>query len=82
MESQSDYLRQPATFRGVVEVLPDFIEVIETHISTVCLCGNRVFKVKKSVNLGPPFQDQRPLEARERLCRLELERNKRRLLCP
>lgn len=50
-------------------------EVRQTHISLVFLSKDRVFKVKKPVNLG--FLDYSTLEKRKRFCELEVELNRR-----
>jgi len=54
----------------------DDIIVTQTHLSYVCLCGDFAFKMKKSVNLGPPFTDQTQLAERKRLCEEELKKNR------
>jgi hypothetical protein len=54
------------------------IEVIQTHISIVCLAGDRVFKLKKAVQL--PFLDFSTPERRQYFCHEELRLNRR--LCP
>jgi aminoglycoside phosphotransferase family enzyme len=71
-----EWLSDPATFKNVAKNV-EKIEVIETHLSTVSLCGDLVFKIKKCVNHGPPFTDQTSLTERERLCREEIKKNKR-----
>lgn len=50
-------------------------EVRQTHISLVFLAEERVFKVKKAVELG--FLDYSTLEQRKRFCELEVELNRR-----
>ena len=74
--SGRDWLSDPKTFRNIVKDA-DKVDFIETHLSNVSLCGDYVFKSKKSVNHGPPFTDQTSLEERERLCREEIKKNKR-----
>ena len=61
---------------------PDFyphpvstIQVEETHISTVFLTGDFVYKVKKPVDFG--FLDYTTLEKRLRYCKQEVLLNKR-----
>ncbi len=54
---------------------PASVEVLQTHISVVCLAGELVFKLKKPVRL--PFLDFSTLELRERYCREELRLNRR-----
>lgn len=51
------------------------VEVRETHCSWVFLLGTRAYKVKKPVTF--PFLDQSELSARRRLCRAEVELNRR-----
>jgi aminoglycoside phosphotransferase family enzyme/predicted kinase len=50
-------------------------EVRETHSAVVLLTGDRVYKIKKPVDLG--FLDFRSDESRRRVCRRELELNRR-----
>lgn len=54
------------------------VEIIQTHLSVVCLVGDRVYKLKKAITL--PFVDFAPLEARRKACREEVRLNRR--LCP
>jgi len=51
------------------------LEQIETHISTVILCGDVVYKIKKPVNFG--FLDFTTLEQRRHFCEEELRLNRR-----
>jgi uncharacterized protein len=51
------------------------VELIETHISWVFLAGDRVFKVKKPVDLG--FLDFTTLERRRHFCEEEVRLNRR-----
>jgi len=51
------------------------LEQIETHISTVILCGEIVYKIKKPVNFG--FLDFTTLEQRHHFCEEELRLNRR-----
>jgi uncharacterized protein len=51
------------------------VEVRETHISVLFFVGDRVYKLKKPVKLD--FLDFSSREARERVCRRELELNRR-----
>lgn len=60
----------PATASGDAD-----IEVVETHISSLALVGDRVHKRKKHVRL--PFVDLSTPERRERICRREVELNRR-----
>lgn len=50
-------------------------ELIETHISWVILAGNRVYKIKKPLDLG--FLDFTSLEQRRTCCEAELRLNRR-----
>jgi len=51
------------------------VERAETHASLVFLAGDDVYKLKKPVDFG--FLDYSTLEQRERMCRLEVELNRR-----
>ena len=51
------------------------VERRDTHISTVFLTGEWVYKLKKPVSFG--FLDFTTLEARQRFCRQEVELNRR-----
>jgi len=51
------------------------LERLDTHISTVFLTGDWVYKLKKPVNFG--FLDFSSLAAREFFCRREVELNRR-----
>ena len=53
----------------------DRVELVETHISWVFLAGERVYKVKKPVNLG--FLDFTTLARRRRFCHEEVRLNRR-----
>ena len=53
----------------------DRVELIETHISWVFLAGERVYKVKKPVNLG--FLDFTTLARRRHFCGEEVRLNRR-----
>ena len=64
-------LSDPAAYPGPV----DRVGVIETHISRLFFAGDRVYKVKKPVDLG--FLDFTTLERREHFCREELRLNRR-----
>jgi aminoglycoside phosphotransferase family enzyme/predicted kinase len=50
-------------------------EVAETHLSVVFFVGDRAYKLKKSVDVG--FVDLTTREERLRICRRELELNRR-----
>jgi hypothetical protein len=56
----------------------DGVEIVQTHISIVCLAGDRVYKLKKPVTL--PFLDFSTSALREHFCREELRLNRR--VCP
>lgn len=66
-----DDLRDPGAYPHPV----DRVEVIETHISWVFLAGDRVYKVKKPVDLG--FLDFTTLERRRFFCAEEVRLNRR-----
>lgn len=53
----------------------DRVEVVQTHISIVFLVGDRVYKLKKPVDLG--FVDYGTLERRRACCHAEVELNRR-----
>jgi len=53
----------------------DRVELVETHISWVLLAGDRVYKIKKPVNLG--FLDFTTLARRRRFCHDEVRLNRR-----
>jgi aminoglycoside phosphotransferase family enzyme/predicted kinase len=53
----------------------DRVELVETHISWVLLAGDRVYKIKKPVNLG--FLDFTTLARRRRCCHDEVRLNRR-----
>ena len=53
----------------------DRVELIETHISWVLLAGDRVYKIKKPVDLG--FLDFTTLALRRRFCQDEVRLNRR-----
>ncbi|WP_419190847.1 AAA family ATPase [Saltatorellus ferox] len=67
-------LREPGCYPGDAET----VEIIQTHLSIVCLAGDRVYKLKKAITL--PFVDFAPLKARRKACRDEVRLNRR--LCP
>lgn len=64
-------LREPAVYPHPV----DRVELVETHISWVFLAGERVYKVKKPVDLG--FLDFRTLRQRRHFCQEEVRLNRR-----
>lgn len=51
------------------------VEVVETHISRLFFAGDRVYKVKKPVDLG--FLDYSTLERRRHFCEEEVRLNRR-----
>ncbi|SEH29820.1 AAA family ATPase [Magnetospirillum fulvum] len=63
------FLADPASHGGGT------VERIDTHISTLFLVGERVFKLKKAVRL--PFLDFSTLAARHAACEAELTINRR-----
>ena len=69
-----DALRNPACFPHA----PHRVQVVQTHLSIVCLADELVFKLKKARTL--PFVDFAPLDARRGFCREEVRLNRR--LCP
>lgn len=54
---------------------PPSVELVQTHISLVFLAGERVFKVKKPIDLG--FLDYSSLERRRTFCEEEIRLNRR-----
>jgi aminoglycoside phosphotransferase family enzyme/predicted kinase len=54
---------------------PGPVEVVQTHISVVLLAGDRVFKLKKPVDLG--FVDYSTPERRRAFCEAEVALNRR-----
>lgn len=64
-------LRRPAAWPCPVGE----VALIETHISTLLLAGDRVYKLKKPVALG--FVDFSTLQARREACEQELRLNRR-----
>ncbi|MEX2581541.1 MAG: AAA family ATPase [Verrucomicrobiales bacterium] len=69
-----EQLRDPTVFPEGA----DSVEIIQTHLSVVCLTGNVVYKLKKPIRL--PFADFSTLEKRRWFCEEELRLNRR--LCP
>lgn len=73
---QIEQLRDPSVF-------PDDssgaeVEILQTHLSVVCLVGHSAYKFKKAIRL--PFADFSTLERRRHFCEVELGLNRR--LCP
>jgi aminoglycoside phosphotransferase family enzyme/predicted kinase len=56
----------------------DGFEIVQTHLSVVCLVGDFAYKFKKAIRL--PFADFTTLEQRHHFCDEELRLNRR--LCP
>ena len=54
---------------------PRQIEILQTHLSVVCITDTRVYKLKKAVTL--PFVDFAELSARRQACRDEVRLNRR-----
>ncbi len=82
MTSNSDDLdEQQRLIRHLIESPACFgddqgeVEHIETHISHLLLAGERVYKIKKPLDLG--FLDFSSLEKRHRCCEEELRLNRR-----
>jgi hypothetical protein len=73
-----DLLQQLAD-PGCYPDAPADVEVLQTHISIVCLAGDRAYKLKKPVRL--PFLDFSTLALRRHWCREEVRLN-RRLCAP
>jgi len=69
-----EQLRDPAAFPGN----PETVEIIQTHLSVVCLAGEFAYKLKKSIRL--PFADFTTIAKRRYFCEEELRLNRR--LCP
>jgi aminoglycoside phosphotransferase family enzyme/predicted kinase len=69
--------RDTITFLGRPDVydIKGRVEVIETHISRVFLAGDRVYKLKRAVNL--PYVDFTAPETRKHACEQELALNRR-----
>lgn len=57
---------------------PPSVDIVQTHLSVVCLAGDLVYKLKKARRL--PFADFSRLDARRQFCREEVRLNRR--LCP
>lgn len=74
LEELLEHLHDPAAYPEG----PREVRVLQTHISIVCLAGDRVYKLKKPLQL--PFLDFSTPALREHFCREELHLNQR--LCP
>lgn len=66
-----DALSRPRAYAHAVEA----VDVLQTHASVLFLAGDRVYKVKKPVDLG--FLDFTTLERRRRACADEVRLNRR-----
>ena len=64
-------LEDPAVFPEGAES----IEILQTHLSVVCLSRNHAYKFKKAIRL--PFADFTALSARRHFCEAELRLNRR-----
>ncbi len=71
-------LTSTACYPQAVDTVQDTVQIVQTHLSIVCLVGDRVYKLKKAVRL--PFVDFSTLEQRRAVCRDEVRLNRR--LCP
>jgi aminoglycoside phosphotransferase family enzyme/predicted kinase len=69
-----DELREPRCYPHA----PSSVQIIQTHLSVVCLAGDVVYKLKKALTL--PFVDFSSIAARRETCRAEVTLNRR--LCP
>ncbi len=73
-------MRRPALVAALLDPRayphpPERVELVETHISWVFLAGERVYKVKKPVDLG--FLDFTTLRRRRHFCEEEVRLNRR-----
>jgi len=72
LQRLTGFLADPATH----DVAADAVSgPIETHGAVVVLAGDRAYKIKKPVAL--PYMDLSTLDRRERICRREVEINRR-----
>lgn len=67
-------LADPACFPNA----PASVQLVQTHLSLVCLADQLVYKLKRTITL--PFVDFAPLASRRHACREEVRLNRR--LCP
>lgn len=77
-EALLDELRDPSCYPGAQPAAELVVEIVQTHLSVVCLAGDLVYKLKKAVAL--PFVDFSTLAKRRATCRDEVRLNRR--LCP
>lgn len=75
--NQNELLRELRATRCYPHA-PREVEIVQTHLSIVCLVGHLVYKLKKPLRL--PFVDFSTLELRRTICRDEVRLNRR--LCP
>ncbi len=75
MSRSSPHIVAALTDPGIYPHAVDRVELVETHISWVFLAGDRVYKVKKPVDLG--FLDFTTLERRRFFCEEEVRLNRR-----
>ncbi len=71
LEALIEALSRPETYPDGA----DDVSIIQTHISVVALVGDRVYKIRKPVNLG--FLDFTTLDQREADCEREVALNQR-----
>ncbi|KLL10797.1 AAA family ATPase [Protofrankia coriariae] len=71
----SRFTDEQLTDRQFTRAVLSGLETVETHSATLYFSGDRVFKVKKPLDLG--FLDFRTRQAREAACRAEVELNRR-----
>ncbi|MCB9877644.1 MAG: AAA family ATPase [Planctomycetes bacterium] len=67
-------LADPACYPGAAARGGE-VQLIQTHLSVVCIVGERVYKLKKAVKL--PFVDFSTLAARQHACDEEVRLNRR-----
>lgn len=67
-------LRDPRCYPNA----PQDVQIVQTHLSVVCITDDVVYKLKKAIAL--PFADFTTLAARRHMCREEVRLNRR--LCP
>ncbi len=71
LEALVDFLQEPASYPHK----PQYVKIIQTHISVVAIAPPYVYKLKKPVNLG--FLDFSTLEKRRFYCDQEVRLNQR-----
>ena len=70
------YFRDPGCWPSELRPFARDVDVVQTHLSVVVLCGGSVFKLKRPVNL-PFCGDLRSAERRAALCADEVRINRR-----